>query len=711
MSLRNFKKIVDESAGKVFQCLEESEIVLYKKNINQDPKITCIKDVEVGGYVYNGKDYVRIYSLNKKTVDKFIRIKTVGGRVIDCSLNHKFPVNDMNNIKEAKEIKVGDKLFYASKFQNKEIEHIDLVKLIIEKRLDYKIFISGLEDLCSQHNIKMTPNKTIRLDRVKHLLVDFDYSLCKLNFERSNIKFKAKLEINELFLIQLGHYIANGSKRSYVMHVNKEKMCEKITQSLDINFREFKYVKKVQGNKIVVELNSYILHKFIFDELLECRYKKSKQLPYFLINLEDEEKKYFLRGYFSDGNVSIKTKNISDGNYGAIIFNTSSNKLYKDMCLLLASMSISYCVNSAKKNISYYKKENRFIKRKRRFRIKISNKIDISKIHEVVSDHNRYNDLLSIKNIGNIKYTLGSLKDKRVIKKIEIIDKEINVVDINIDSSDRLFVTSNGIISHNCALGGRGDVDQHENFLEIVQYCRKNNIVPNFTSSGLGFTEEIVQICKEYCGAVAISWYRQEHTLKAIDMLLKADVKTNIHYVLGDNSIDEAINRLENNDFPKGINAIIFLLHKPVGLGRKDNVLSINDERVKKFFNIIDNKQFDFKVGFDSCTVPALINLTSNLNKDSFDTCEAARWSMYITSDMKALPCSFDNQDLRWAYDISNDTIKDAWDSQQFDDFRNYFKKSCVNCKDNVICYGGCPIKRSIVLCNRKEKDLYEVQG
>lgn len=88
------------------------------------------------------------------------------------------------------------------------------------------------------------------------------------------------------------------------------------------------------------------------------------------------------------------------------------------------------------------------------------------------------------------------------------------------------------------ALGGRGDVDQHENFAEILQYCRENNIVPNFTSSGLGFTNEIVSLCKEYCGAVAISWYRQSHTIRAIQMLLDVGIKTNIHYVLGQNSID-----------------------------------------------------------------------------------------------------------------------------------------------------------------------------
>lgn len=260
------------------------------------------------------------------------------------------------------------------------------------------------------------------------------------------------------------------------------------------------------------------------------------------------------------------------------------------------------------------------------------------------------------------------------------------------------------------ALGGRGDVDQHENFEDILKYCRNNNIVPNFTSSGLGFTNEIVKICKKYCGAVAISWYRQEHTYKAIQMLLNAGVKTNIHYVLGNNSIDEAICKLKANDFPKGINAIIFLLHKPVGLGQENNVLKFNNPKVSEFFNLIDTMKFDFKIGFDSCTVPALINYTQNINQDSFDTCEAGRWSMYITSDMKALPCSFDNQDLKYAYDISNDTIQNAWNSVQFENFRDHFKNSCGSCDKQSECRGGCPLRRQIILCNRKEKDLYENQ-
>ncbi len=254
------------------------------------------------------------------------------------------------------------------------------------------------------------------------------------------------------------------------------------------------------------------------------------------------------------------------------------------------------------------------------------------------------------------------------------------------------------------ALGGRGDPDRHEHFSEILEYCSQCGIVPNFTSSGLGFTEETAKLCKAYCGAVAISWYRQRHTRRAIEMLLKEGVKTNIHYVLGNNSIDEAIQCLEENRFPKGINAVIFLLHKPVGQGSAENVLDYNDSRVKHFFELIDNKSFDFKIGFDSCTVPALVNYTSKLNPDSFDTCEGGRWSAYITPDMMMLPCSFDNQELKWAYDISDDTIENAWNSPQFEDFREHFRGSCSECADRERCMGGCPIRREIVLCSRKEK-------
>ncbi|MDO4807277.1 MAG: hypothetical protein Q4A07_08515 [Coriobacteriales bacterium] len=129
-------------------------------------------------------------------------------------------------------------------------------------------------------------------------------------------------------------------------------------------------------------------------------------------------------------------------------------------------------------------------------------------------------------------------------------------------------------IAHQCrhrtnqlTLGGRGDPDQHEEFEQLLCIARENDLVPNFTTSGYGMTAKIAEICKNYCGAGAVSWYRSEYTHAAIRMLLEAGVKTNVHYVLGNNSIDEAIRRLRDDDFPPGINTVVFLLHKPTGYG------------------------------------------------------------------------------------------------------------------------------------------------
>ena len=112
------------------------------------------------------------------------------------------------------------------------------------------------------------------------------------------------------------------------------------------------------------------------------------------------------------------------------------------------------------------------------------------------------------------------------------------------------------------ALGGRGDPNEHEYFEEMLSYCRTHSIVPNYTTSGYGLTEAQADISKIYCGAVAVSWYRSEYTLRALHLLLKKGVKTNIHFVISNKTIQYAIDLLHQGKMlPEGVNAIIFLLH------------------------------------------------------------------------------------------------------------------------------------------------------
>ncbi|MCI9449691.1 MAG: SPASM domain-containing protein [Clostridiales bacterium] len=252
------------------------------------------------------------------------------------------------------------------------------------------------------------------------------------------------------------------------------------------------------------------------------------------------------------------------------------------------------------------------------------------------------------------------------------------------------------------ALGGRGDPDQHEHFEEILKICHENKLVPNFTTSGYGMTSEIARLCKKYCGAVAVSWYRSEYTLKAIQLLLTAGVKTNIHYVLGKNSIDEAIERLKNNDFPEGINAVIFLLHKPAGQGTINNMLGCDDPRVFEFFAEVD-KLHTFKVGLDSCTVPGVMNFCKSIMPESLDTCEGGRYSCYIGADMTMTPCSFDQNKL-YEVSLKNMSIEEAWNSEPFERFRNKMQTACPECEKQEYCMGGCPLMPNIVLCKNSER-------
>lgn len=276
-----------------------------------------------------------------------------------------------------------------------------------------------------------------------------------------------------------------------------------------------------------------------------------------------------------------------------------------------------------------------------------------------------------------------------------------NEPNMSIDDYESILQQSAGKVQQ-IAVGGRGDPNKHEQFGDILRLTREYGIIPNYTTSGLGLTDEEVALTKEMCGACAVSWYRSPYTISAIRKLVDAGITTNIHYVLGYNSIDEAIERLSNNDFPQGISAVVFLLHKPVGLGQQANVLQPDSPRVHRFFRLIDNWNGDFKIGFDSCSIPGIINYTSDINMDSIDTCEGARFSMYITPDMVATPCSFD-QELKYGVGLRDYTIEEAWNSHKFEAFRDKLRHRCPGCAVRQNCMGGCPLTE-VVLCNRKEK-------
>ena len=143
-------------------------------------------------------------------------------------------------------------------------------------------------------------------------------------------------------------------------------------------------------------------------------------------------------------------------------------------------------------------------------------------------------------------------------------------------------------------------------------------------------------------------------------------------------------------------------MHKPAGQDTSANVLKVDDPRVEEFFRQIDERH-PFKVGMDSCNVPGAIRFCKRILPESLDTCEGGRYSCYISADMYMTPCSFD-QKKKYYVSLRDKSIEEAWNSNEFEQFRNRMRNACPNCEKKSLCMGGCPLMPEIVFCDRKER-------
>ena len=248
------------------------------------------------------------------------------------------------------------------------------------------------------------------------------------------------------------------------------------------------------------------------------------------------------------------------------------------------------------------------------------------------------------------------------------------------------------------ALGGRGDPNKHPDFAKMLEYCRKHNVVPNYTTSGIDLTDDEIETSK-MCGAVAVSDYEQPHTYKALKGFMNAGIKTNIHQLFHKGTYSKCLqivygydpwkyngNKAYYHEHPGEVdidklNAVIFLLFKPQGSGRTLTDLIPTKYQLKTFGIKILQPDSKFKVGMDSCLVNHVLQYTETtpVQAMSIDTCEAARMSGYITPDMKFKPCSFAEKTSE--VDLARTNIENIWNtSRVFKGFRKHLIKNKMSC-------------------------------
>ncbi len=248
------------------------------------------------------------------------------------------------------------------------------------------------------------------------------------------------------------------------------------------------------------------------------------------------------------------------------------------------------------------------------------------------------------------------------------------------------------------ALGGRGDPNLHPDFDKILLHTRLSGVVPNYTTSGNGLTDDQVTISK-LCGAVAVSDYRSKFSYDAMEKFTKAKIKTNVHFVLTQANFTDALkilyghNPWKTRQWGKNsimfkinkLNGVVFLLFKPQGRGTNKTGLIPTNYQMKIFSELVLEPKCKIKIGMDSCLVNHVTQHVKlpTIQRISVDTCEASRMSTYITPDMRMVPCSFADHD-KVGVSLKGKTIEEVWKKGR--SFKT-FRKSLT--KDKSCCPAG----------------------
>jgi radical SAM protein with 4Fe4S-binding SPASM domain len=254
------------------------------------------------------------------------------------------------------------------------------------------------------------------------------------------------------------------------------------------------------------------------------------------------------------------------------------------------------------------------------------------------------------------------------------------------------------------ALGG-GNPNQHPDFEEILDYTAMKGIVPNYTTNGRGLTESILKATQRNCGAVAVSAYAPYVELAdTMRLLAKYRIKTNVHFIVDSESVSTAIDWLRDPpDFLSTINALVFLNYKPSGRKIFEERLLRNSPRVDEFFKLATSSDAKLKVGFDACCVSGVFARTG-ASTSLVDACDAGRFSLYVSEDLKVYPCSFQSGLALGDQLTDENSLLDIWhNSENVRSFRSYFASDrCGGCSHRRNCMNGCPIFDQLVVCGNR---------
>ena len=240
---------------------------------------------------------------------------------------------------------------------------------------------------------------------------------------------------------------------------------------------------------------------------------------------------------------------------------------------------------------------------------------------------------------------------------------------------------------------GIGSLEANPDLWRIVSYCRKNYVVPNVTINGQNITKGQYDMLSYYMGAVSVSHYNDKECFDSVKELTdRGMTQCNIHQLVSMETLDSCFDLIKKTKVDsrlEKLHAIVFLLLKPKG--DRNTLTSVKD--IKKYKELV---YFALKnkvdVGFDSCSSPSFLKAVKDHQyyksfNQSADPCESTLFSLYISVDGKAFPCSFtEDQPEYKGIDVTKvkDFTKEVWNGEEIVKFRKRLlnNKDCNGCRN-----------------------------
>jgi len=241
------------------------------------------------------------------------------------------------------------------------------------------------------------------------------------------------------------------------------------------------------------------------------------------------------------------------------------------------------------------------------------------------------------------------------------------------------------------------DVNSNPDFMRMMRYSKSKGVIPNYTMTGIGLTDEIADETSNLCGAVAISVLKGNKDL-CYDTVKKMTDRgmdqVNIHAMICRESLEfvyEVLNDTKTDPRLEKLNAVVFLGLKPKGKAKGNFSILPYDEFKTLFEYCLKN---DMRIGFDSCSSPKFEKAVIETDcvedkKKKFliglsESCESTAFSSYINVYGDFFPCSFTEDEGDWKNNgisvlKANSFMDDVWFNPRINEWRSKLLSTCVD--------------------------------